>query len=300
MALPPPPERTPPKPRPAPGGGRRDSHRPRNPPPRADAPRPAVAPLAEALANPGEAAGPAGLGWRSPGWAPRWIRPGPPPRGGVAAAVAGPEAASLAPRRAVCCGTGAPAAAGRPDHGARRAARAPAAAPRTGECGLRPAKLAGPGPSPARLRTAPLPRERADAGRTPQTHGQVKLVQRAGRARAGGGAHCGPRLSAAPRPAVRLHPSPRLLRRPRLPAVAARPGPAAVLTRAAPRPSGPGAARCALPGCRWRPGLRLRSTHDARGCPASGTFTCLPVPLSLALARIWHSPACPPPRGQVL
>lgn len=73
---------------------------------------PAVSPLDEALANPGEADLRAGPGWWSRRWDPLLRRPGPQPRGGVAAVAAGPEAASLAPLRAVWCGAGAPGGRG--------------------------------------------------------------------------------------------------------------------------------------------------------------------------------------------
>lgn len=82
----------------------------------------------------------------------------------MAAAVAGPKAASLAPLRAGRCGAvrggagwGRRTAAARRDHGAGSAAPAQAAEPRTGECGLRPA-VPGLDPCPARLQAGRLPR----------------------------------------------------------------------------------------------------------------------------------------------
>lgn len=131
-----------------------------------------------------------------------------------------------------------------------------------------------------------------DGGRGPDAAApRPSEVAASRRARSGGRrAHCGPRRSPAPCPATRLHPSHRLLRRPRLPVVASRPGGRFHAHPPAPRPSGPGVARCPLAGCRWRRDLRLRSTHDAR-LLASGTFTSLPVPRTLA--GIWHNPGHP-------
>lgn len=130
----------------------------------------------------------------------------------------------------------------------------------------------------------------------PQPHGQVKLLHRAWCARAGGGAHCGPRR----RPASCLAAGCILLAGSRVRSgfPPSWRGPATVLTRTVSWPSGPGAAggtlpRCGAgarhPGCRWRRGLCSRPTHDARGCPASGIFTSLPAsrasPASLPAPR---------------
>lgn len=117
----------------------------------------------------------------------------------------------------------------------------------------------------------------------PQPRGEVKLLHRAWCARAGGGAHCGPRRRPASCPTARLHPSCWLPSRPRLPAVAARrpfsparsPGPPAAALPVARYPAAGQAP--AIPAAGGAGASAPIPTHDARGCPASGTFTSLPA-----------------------
>lgn len=208
-------------------------------------------------------------------------------------------------RRCVRCGAGRGhrVAALRPDHGARSAAPASAAAPRTGECGLRPPGLPGPGPFPARLRAALLPWGRAGAGRAPAAPWRSEVA--ASRLVRTGGRR-GPLRAAAPPRVLPYSPAASFLLAAQPTAASRRRGPAAVLTRAVSWPSGRGAAGCTLsrcgasarhPGCRWRRGLCTRPTHDARGCPASSTFTSLALRAPLPH---FSSPACPPPWGPAL
>lgn len=221
---------------------------------------PAALPLAEAPANPRAAADERALVGEA-GAGPHPAPPGPPPGGGVAAAVAGPEAASPAPLRAGRCG------AVREVRGGSGGTMELGA--RTGECALRPASSLSPASIPAGSGPG--------GGGPPQPRGQVNLLHRPG-AWAVGGAQCGP-----------AHP-PR-----RLPAVAPRPLAPVRASRPQGWRPGLGPRRTHERGAARRPvtsrpsGLRAPSPHlgPVPACPPPGVR---PSPLGSALPRCCGNP----------
>lgn len=178
-------------------------------------------------------------------------------------------------------GTGWPRRGGTMELGAQPRRRRRHRGPVSAGCG----RPGSPVPAPSLLGSGPRGCPGGGQARAgpPQPRGEVKLLHRAWCARAGGGAHCGPRRRPAACLTVRLHPSCWLPSRPRLPAVAARrpssparsPGPPAAALPVARYPAAGQAP--AIPAAGGAGASAPIPTHDAGGCPASGTFTSLPA-----------------------